>query len=239
MLEPGKSNALHPMADPCLIVFLKAPRPGAVKTRLAKTLGAPTACGIYQHLVTLLLRKLASMPHVELRFTPDDARCEIEPWAQPNWRLEPQGPGDLGTRLHEAFTAGFQRGSQRVLAIGSDCPELEPSDLDAAWMALLSHDVVLGPARDGGYWLIGLRAATPELFEEISWGSDAVLSQTLERCRHNGLRFHLLRELEDIDTEEAWRRYLGRQPAEGVPKPDPANLPPSSSMPLMGLSFEP
>ena len=200
------------MADQCLIVFLKAPRPGAVKTRLAATLGAKAACTIYQHLVTVLLRKLASVPHVELRFTPDEARGEVEPWASPHWRLEPQGPGDLGLRLAEAFAAAFQRGSKQVLVIGSDCPELGLADLEAAWTALLSNDVVLGPARDGGYWLIGLRAAAPELFEGIAWGSDAVLSQTLERCRQRGLQVHLLRELEDIDTEEAWCRYLTRQP---------------------------
>jgi len=193
-----------------LLVFLKAPRPGAVKTRLAATLGAAEACAAYQRLVGTLLRQLASLENVDLCFAPDDAGPEIKPWAQPEWRLTAQGSGDLGCRLNRAFRRAFEDGSHRVVIIGSDCPEAGTNDVHAAWNALLSHDVVLGPATDGGYWLIGLRARRPDLFESVPWSTDGVLRETLERCRDAGLTTHLLRELSDVDTEADWRRFLAK-----------------------------
>ena len=96
------------------------------------------------------------------------------------------------------------------MAIGSDCPDVTVADVEAAWEALQSHDVVLGPARDGGYWLIGLKEPRPSLFDGIAWGTDAVFAQTFDRCRAAGLVVHQLRQLDDIDTEEDWRRFLER-----------------------------
>ena len=191
-----------------LIVFLKAPRPGAVKTRLAATLGAAVACAAYRHLVETLLRPLAALENVELCFTPEDAGSEIEPWAQPKWRLTVQGGGDLGSRLDRAFRRAFDEGAKQIVIIGSDCPEVGAADILAAWTALLSHDVVLGPATDGGYWLIGMRAPQPDLFANFPWSTNTVLRETLERCRAAGLETHLLRELSDVDTEADWHRFL-------------------------------
>ena len=193
-----------------LIVFLKAPRPGAVKTRLATTLGAAEACGAYCLLVETLLRQLAALENVELCFAPDDAGSEIMPWAQPTWRLTAQGTGALGSRLDRAFRRAFDEGAKRIVIIGSDCPEVSASDIQAAWTALLPYDVVIGPATDGGYWLIGLRAPQPGLFEDIPWSTNAVLRETLDWCRAAGLTTHLLRELSDVDTEADWRRFLAR-----------------------------
>lgn len=196
------------MSEQRLIVFLKAPRPGAVKTRLAATLGASEACTAYRRLVETLLRRLAALEKVELCFAPDDASSEIAGWAQPTWRLRAQGAGDLGRRLDHAFRRAFDEGAKRVVIIGSDCPDVGTNDIQAAWTALLSHDVVLGPAADGGYWLIGLRAPQPKLFADIPWSTKGVLRETLERSRGSGLKTHLLRELTDVDTETDWRRYL-------------------------------
>lgn len=193
-----------------LIVFLKAPRPGGVKTRLAETLGVAQACAAYRRLVETLLRQLAVLEHVELCFAPDDAASEIEPWAQPTWQLTKQGNGDLGCRLDRAFQRAFDEGARRVVIIGSDCLDVGPSDVEAAWSALLSHDAVLGPATDGGYWLIGLRAPRPELFADVPWSTNNVLRETLARCRATGLKTLLLRELADVDTEADWRRFLAR-----------------------------
>jgi len=198
------------MSDQKLIVFLKAPRPGTVKTRLAAALGAAEACVAYRHLVETLLRQLASLEDVELRFTPDGAGSEIKPWAQPTWRLTGQGDGDLGSRLDRAFRQAFGEGAKRVAVVGSDCPEVRTTDIEAAWRALLSHDVAIGPAIDGGYWLIGLRRPHPELFEHVRWSTNHVMQDTLERCRAAGLGTCLLRELADVDTEEDWRRFLAK-----------------------------
>jgi rSAM/selenodomain-associated transferase 1 len=198
------------MNESRLLVFLKAPRPGTVKTRLAATLGAAEACAAYQRLVGTLLRQLVALENVDLCFTPDDVGSEIMPWAKPTWRLKPQGNGDLGCRLDRAFRRAFDEGAERVVIIGSDCPEVDASDIQAAWTALLSHDVVLGPATDGGYWLIGLRAPQRELFVDIPWSTDKVLRETQKRCGVAGLTTRLLRELSDVDTEADWRRFLAK-----------------------------
>src|SRR6185503_3630709 len=174
------------MSDQKLIVFLKAPRQGYVKTRLAETMGAVEACAFYHRLVETLLNHLADLENIELCFTPDDANFEIKPWARPTWRLTAQGSGDLGCRLSHAFRRAFDEDAKRVIVIGSDCPEVDMGDIQAAWTALLSHDVVLGPATDGGYWLIGLRAPHPELFAGIPWSTDEALRRTLERARTAG-----------------------------------------------------
>lgn len=198
------------MTDQKLIVFLKAPRPGAAKTRLAVTLGAAEACAAYRRLVETLFRQLAALENVELCFAPDDAASEIMGWAPPTWRLTAQGSGDLGCRMDHAFRRAFDESTKRAVIIGSDCPDVRASDIQAAWAALRSHDVVLGPATDGGYWLIGLRAPRPELFAGVPWSTNSVLRETLERSRAAGLKTRLLRELTDVDTEADWRRFLAR-----------------------------
>jgi uncharacterized protein len=98
-----------------------------------------------------------------------------------------------------------------VVIIGSDCVELASKDIRCAWRELKTHDVVVGPAMDGGYWLIGLRAPRPELFEGIHWSTDAVLGETLQRAKALGLRIQLLRILSDVDTAEDWQRLTSRE----------------------------
>lgn len=191
-----------------LIIFLKAPRPGQVKTRLAEVIGPQAACVAYRRLVELLLNQLRELPFVELRHSPDNAASEIAPWLAAGWNRRPQGVGDLGQRLVAAFDDAFARDAERVAAIGSDCPYVTAEDIRAAWSALSRCDVVLGPAGDGGYWLIGLRSAQPELFHDIPWSTDQVLRTTMIRIQTAGLSVQLLRTLEDVDTEADWKRFL-------------------------------
>jgi uncharacterized protein len=191
-----------------LTVFVKEPRPGAVKTRLAGEIGVDAACKAYERLVSALLRRIESFPGLQLRFSPDDAEPTIRLWARPGWTLAPQGPGNLGDRLGRAFSEAFEGGASSVVVIGSDCPWIEAEDIERAWGALQETDLVLGPAQDGGYWLIGLRAPAAGLFAEIAWSTPRVLEQTLERAKIAGLRFQLLRELRDVDTLADWRRFL-------------------------------
>lgn len=193
-----------------VVVFLKAPRPGAVKTRLAGTLGPDAACAAYRRLVEALLANLAPLPRVELCFTPTEAGAEIQPWVRPGWLTCPQVGGDLGERLHAAFAEHFETDAQHVVIIGSDCPDVTATDIEDAWLALEGHDVVLGPALDGGYWLIGLRAPQPALFAGIPWSTDRVFGETMCRARETGLRVALLRELADVDTAADWERWLRR-----------------------------
>jgi len=196
------------MADEKLIVFVKAPRPGSVKTRLAKTLGADAACDAYRQLVEELLTELSRLTAVELRFAPDEAAAEIQPWLRESWQARAQGGGDLGQRMQAAFADAFAAGASRVAIVGSDCPEVRAADIRQAWNELKSHDLVIGPAMDGGYWLIGLTREQPELFKGISWSSEHVLAQTLQRAKAAGLRIQLLRILSDVDTEKDWKDFL-------------------------------
>jgi rSAM/selenodomain-associated transferase 1 len=196
------------MPNERLMVFVKAPRPGEVKTRVAQTTGAERACDVYRQLVATLLKSLSPLREVELRFAPDDAAAEIEPWLRPGWVAVPQGDGDLGARLERAFADAFAAGAERVVIVGSDCPDVKTSDVRTAWRELQTHDVAVGPAMDGGYWLIGLRAPQPELFRGIPWSSELVLGRTLERARALGLKIQLLRILSDIDTEADWNAHV-------------------------------
>jgi len=195
-----------------LVIFLKAPRRGTVKTRLAAALGPEAALAAYRELVERILSQLRELPPVELRFTPDDAREEIQPRLAPGWSAASQGPGDLGTRLTRAFADAFAAGAGRVVVIGSDCPEVTAADIREAWTALGSHDLVLGPAHDGGYWLVGLRRPAPELFADISWSTASVFEETLARARSQGLGVRLLRTLRDVDTPEDWEHYRASHP---------------------------
>lgn len=193
-----------------MVVFLKAPRPGEVKTRLAADLDAAAAAAIYRVLVerTLSVVLESGVADVELRYTPDEAGAEILPWLRPGWRMAAQGGGDLGARLTRAVTEAGAGGAEQVLVVGTDCPELGASDFQEAMRALEGHDVVLGPATDGGYWLIGMRGVWPVLFRDIPWSTDRVLAVTRMQAEGAGLRVALLGERADVDTLADWRRWL-------------------------------
>jgi glycosyltransferase A (GT-A) superfamily protein (DUF2064 family) len=109
--------------------------------------------------------------------------------------------------LERCFRDAFAAGHDRVVVIGSDCPYLTAADIHDAWVALEGCDLVLGPALDGGYWLIGLAAPQPGLFRGIAWSTSTVLAQTREKAAGSGLRVHDLRILSDVDTETDWRKY--------------------------------
>lgn len=196
------------MTNRRLCVFLKAPRAGFVKTRLAASLGDAAALAAYRRLLDVTLNPMRELTEVELRFTPDDAAAELTEWLNPGWTMVPQGGGDLGERLLRAVTEANAHGVERVAIIGSDCPQVTAADIRLAWARLEQHDLVLGPARDGGYWLIALRAVRPELFQDIPWSTGQVLPQTLARADELGLSVSLLRELRDVDTVADWEEFL-------------------------------
>ena len=193
------------MPEPHVIVFLKAPRLGTVKTRLAATLGEEAALDAYVKMTHTVLAVLSGWSRVNLCYTPDEAEPEIHTWMQPGWNCMPQGGGDLGTRMHRAFT----KAKGPAVIVGTDCPSIRIDDIHEASKALEEKDLVLGPAKDGGYWLIGLNAPYPALFEGINWSTESVLSDTLARAKAAGLSCHLLRELADVDTEADWEKWSG------------------------------
>ncbi len=194
-----------------VIVFLRAPELGRVKSRLAATVGPTQALAIYRELLQLTLATLRAHPQVELRVTPDNAAIGLEPLLQPGWRRTPQGAGNLGERLERAVQDAFAAEPTPVVVIGCDSPELTKDDLIEAGRLLATRDIVFGPATDGGYWLIGLKRPVPQLFRGISWGTSRALDQSIAAANRLGLNWGLLRELDDIDTEADWQAWQARR----------------------------
>jgi len=192
-----------------IVVFLKAPRPGQVKTRLAASIGQEAACEAYLELADTFLAQLATFPEVELRFAPEGAIQEIERFKKHSeWRLKPQGEGDLGQRMERAVEESLSE-VDAVICIGTDCPYVRKTDLDQAFDILSKKDAVLGPALDGGYWAIGMRKPEATLFQDMPWSTPEVLAITRQRLQVAGMSFRELRQLEDVDDLEGWNRYVG------------------------------
>ncbi len=194
-----------------LQIFLKMPQPGRVKTRLAQSLGAEAACSAYQSLVDDLVSNLAGIGSVEIRVSPDDGRPGEIGWLRDGWRVQGQGQGDLGERLDRGFRSAFEAGCRRVLAIGSDCPYVTEDLIREALESVAEDTLVLGPAPDGGYWLIGMGRHAAALFEGIEWSTESVFDATCQRAEQLGLRVQQLPVLEDIDDLEAWNRYTTKK----------------------------
>jgi hypothetical protein len=185
-----------------LIVFLKHPEAGKVKTRLAPALGAEAATELYRVLCEEALGATVPRPGEYERlvfFAPPEAAESVRAWL-PGVRLLPQVGGDLGARMDAAFARAFDRGAERVAIVGTDSPAVSRATVAAALDALDAADVVVGPAEDGGYYLLALRQPRPELFEGVSWSTPAVLDETLARAGRGGLEVHQLARLRDIDT---------------------------------------
>lgn len=183
------------------------PEPGRVKTRLARAFGAEAAAALYRAFVGDLAERLSALPYaVTWAVDPPDAPFET---VVPGARFRGQDGADLGERMARAFAAEFAAGEGPVAVIGTDTPHLPAEALAGAAAALgRDADVVIGPALDGGYYLLGLTAPAPALFSGIPWSTDAVLAATLARARMLGLRTHLLPETFDVDEPTDVARLL-------------------------------
>jgi rSAM/selenodomain-associated transferase 1 len=192
-----------------LLVFAKAPRMGFVKTRLAKDLGGEGALQAYRRLLKTVASRIDRIEGGTVCFSPAGSEQELRPYFPAHWSFWEQKGADLGERLRHALAASLGRGAGRIAVIGTDCPYLDSADIEQAWESLEFHDLVLGPANDGGYWLIGLKKLYPELFTEISWGTERVLDQTVAKASGLDLKVRLLRNLPDVDTVLDWQEFLG------------------------------
>jgi hypothetical protein len=180
-----------------IAVFARVPVAGQVKTRLIPALGADGAADLHARLVesTLARARRAGAASVRLWLDGDPAGYA----APPGVAVSTQSGSDLGARMHHAFVATLARAAACVL-IGTDCPALQPHHLREAFETLDSHDVVLVPAEDGGYVLVGLTVPQPRLFEDMAWGEPTVLAATRVRIDAAGLRAAFLDPLPDLDT---------------------------------------
>jgi len=180
-----------------IIVFQKFPAPGKVKTRLAATIGNEKAAYIYTFLLNYTHQLLTRTTAEILVFHEGPINKEEYPSA--NYWFYPQEGDGLGEKMYNAFEKAFKENYDRVLIIGTDCQELQTSHIEEALRSLDKNDLVLGPANDGGYYLIGLNKNDSRLFKNIQWSTHSVLAETMAIAKEIQLKVHLLESLNDID----------------------------------------
>ena len=196
-----------------LIIFTRYPEPGKTKTRLIPVLGEIGAAQIHSKLTKDTLntaRQFIVERPASLAIYFDGGNQELmSVWLGNNFLYKKQCTGDLGERMKFAFQQEFKTGKSPLVLIGTDCPELDKNILNKAFDALKSSDVVLGPASDGGYYLIGLVRLIPQLFTGISWGTSEVLAQTQAIAEKLALSIYELPTLNDIDRPEDLNLFPG------------------------------
>ena len=202
---PTRANALAVMA--------KAPIPGTVKTRLVPPLSDEQACELYCALLLDQLDNLTGLSEIDLylAYTPAHAAPLIENLSPPGFQYFPQRGVDLGARMNEVFAELWRRGHHRLVLIGSDLPVLRLEILREAFKYLDAPErrAVLGPSQDGGYYLVGMNQAIPEIFSGMTWSHDRVLADSLVKLRELCIDFALLADWFDVDTMADLRRLRG------------------------------
>jgi len=200
------------VTNPAVIIFAKAPIPGTVKTRLSPPLTPDEAATLHGTLVLDAIERAKGLPGVALYIAgaPDIAHPFFKVLeGRYGARLLPQKGDDLGTRMSGAMQKAFELGHRRVILAGTDLPTFTRSHLTQAINHLNTHDVVLGPTIDGGYYLIGVRAPVPELFQGIAWSTAGVLEETKKTAAAKGLSVALLPPCRDLDTVEDLTAFIG------------------------------
>ena len=208
------------MADqPLIILFVKVPARSQVKTRLAAALGEEAALELYQRFGQDILNTLeqTGIP-VMICYYPPDNRNAVAGWLGPEQQYLPQEGRDVGERMENAFRQAFNRGFSRVVLIGSDIPDLPASLIKEALAALPMHDAVIGPARDGGYYLVGFRNDTffPGVFSGIAWSTGTVFRSTMQAFEKAGQRVHELPLWQDVDPIEDLKDLAARSRRSAV-----------------------
>jgi len=187
-----------------LLIFIRNPQLGKVKTRLARTVGDEEALRIYQILLEKTRAAALSVQADRWLFY-SDFIDKNDDWSEADFSKKIQANGDLGERMEQAFRTAFEAGAQQVVIIGSDCPELTGGLLQTAFDKLDESDFVLGPVPDGGYYLLGMNELEPSVFHNIAWSTETVRARTIEKIQAAGKSYALLPVLSDVDTEEDWR----------------------------------
>ncbi|MBO0937786.1 TIGR04282 family arsenosugar biosynthesis glycosyltransferase [Fibrella sp. HMF5335] len=186
-----------------LVIFVKNPIPGTVKTRIAKTVGVEKATQVYRHLVQYTQQITRYSPWEKVVYYADFVNPN-DGWS--GYRKVQQTGNDLGQRMQQAFQDQFATNAERVVLIGSDCLALTQTHLTQAFAALDTADVVIGPATDGGYYLLGMKQLHTDLFANMPWSQPNLLAETELALQRNQLTYSRLETLTDIDE---WSDYVG------------------------------
>ena len=190
--------------DELLLIFTRNPEKGKVKKRLAQTIGDEAALKVYNYLLQHTVNITRPLP-VEKWVYYSEALPENDIWEKDLFRKKLQQGQDLGQRMEQAFSEAFKAGFKKVVIIGSDLFDIEEADLKMAFLTLDDHEYVVGPAQDGGYFLLGMKKPTPQLFRNKDWSTSRVLDQTLSDLEQEKLK--LLPVRNDIDTFEDMRSH--------------------------------
>ncbi|WP_151087044.1 TIGR04282 family arsenosugar biosynthesis glycosyltransferase [Hymenobacter baengnokdamensis] len=204
---------------PHLLVFAREPVLGRVKTRLAAGIGAEAALAVYRELLALTAEAVAAaqvpatvwLAEAPAEGNPTQPRPE---WPGLPWRVQP-ATESLGARMAQAFSEAFAAGAGRVIIIGTDCPGLSAELLRQAFDELLNYELVVGPADDGGYYLLGMNKLEAALFANKNWSTATVLSDTLADAARLGLRVAQLPTLHDVDSAQDLATWREHQAASG------------------------
>ncbi|WP_022665464.1 TIGR04282 family arsenosugar biosynthesis glycosyltransferase [Desulfospira joergensenii] len=195
-----------------IILFLRAPEKGKVKTRLARDLGETRALELYKKFAgSVLTAARSSGARTDIAFCPSDKLSLMESWLGKEHSFFPQAGKDLGERMAHALAHAFETGAQKAVLAGSDIPEIRSDHFVRAFNFLDRHGMVIGPSVDGGYWLIGFRreSFTPRIFQGIEWSTDRVFPATLTLAAESGLSLGCLPLLRDVDTAEDLEKLGG------------------------------
>ncbi len=194
-----------------LLIFAKYPEPKQVKTRLYPDISYEHAAGLYRAMVEDICDSVCDSSDFDaiVYFTPEAKQEAFQEWLISRLTLKVQHEGDLSERLTSAFDEQFNAGYKNVAAIGADCLILSEQEIGNAFRELDTNDAVVGPTKDGGYYLIGLSRMIPELFSNISWSSEQVFSQTKRILHSLRLQSRTLELKYDIDTYDDLKRFVG------------------------------
>lgn len=186
------------MKDNLLMIFYRNPALGKVKTRLAATLGEEKALAVYIHLAAHT-REVAKLATCDRWIFYSDYVDTEDAWENSFFKKKLQQGDDLGAKMKNAFTLGFEAGYKRICIIGTDCLELNASIVNEAFQQAHEHDVVIGPAQDGGYYLLGMKRIHSDFFTAKKWSTPSVFQDTLSDIQALGLSSAILQTLRDVD----------------------------------------
>ncbi|MBG1262343.1 TIGR04282 family arsenosugar biosynthesis glycosyltransferase [Nostoc commune] len=201
-----------------LIIFTRYPEPGKTKTRLIPTLGTVGAANLQREMTEHTIFQVQELQKaidisMEVRFAGGDSQL-MQDWLGLDLVYQSQGEGDLGSRMARSLFEAFESDATKVIIIGTDCPGVNAQILETAFEKLYTSDLVIGPAIDGGYYLIGLRQPIPELFVNIEWGTAQVFQKTVDIAQKLNLSSVNLSPLADVDRPEdlpIWEQALARE----------------------------
>lgn len=200
------TNALHPG----IFIMMKYPELGKVKSRLAKSIGEEAATNLYRAFIQDTLSTVQSLdiPH-HIAMYPLESQEKFSKWLGSSFEFFPQQGANLGERLQNGFTKMFEKGYHQVIALASDCPDLPIEILQSAVSQLQSDKVVIGPAPDGGYYLIGFSSDLfiPDAFVDVAWSTESVFQETMSRIESITDQIHVLPEWQDIDTKSQLQKF--------------------------------